>query len=98
MYKNFELADTPTLHDDGIRNPPSYSGAIPYSEILFIEFDRVSKNVHEVEDLMSDLGIPDTNYDAGKHILPIPPSEPTMRYIFSQSYKPEPLPGNNFSS
>ncbi len=83
MYKSLELADTPTLHENGIRNPPTYSGEIPYSEILFIEFDRDTKKVNVVRDLEKEFGIKNSTYNADKFIEKSPPVKNTLRYIFN---------------
>ncbi|NMB54067.1 MAG: hypothetical protein GYA15_05145 [Leptolinea sp.] len=81
MYKHMELPDTPVMTDHGIRNPPTYSGAIPYDEILFIEFDRVSGKVKVIRDLRNEFGIPDPAYNADRHIDNRPLDKPTLRYI-----------------
>lgn len=82
MFRDMELPDTPTLHDRGIRNPPTYSGTIPYGEILFIEFDRLAKKVKVVTDLKDEFGIFDPVYDADRHIERRPLAKPNLRYIF----------------
>jgi hypothetical protein len=81
MYKNMELPDTPMLVERGIRNPPTYSGTIPYSDILFIEFNRDNKTVSVIQDLKRDFGIFDPFYMPEKHIERHPLSKPTLRYI-----------------
>ncbi len=81
MYRSMELADTPTLHEHGIRNPPTYSGLIPYGEILFIEYDRVSRRSKVVTNLMEEFGIFDPAYNADKFLEKQPPEKPNLRYI-----------------
>jgi hypothetical protein len=82
MYKSFELTDTPTLHENGIKNPPTYSGVIPYSDILFIEFDRDTKNVNVVRDLEKYFGIKNSLYNADKFIDDKPMARYSLRYLF----------------
>ncbi|NLF50084.1 MAG: hypothetical protein GX577_03010 [Leptolinea sp.] len=84
LYKDVEETDTPTLHENGIRNPPTYSGTIPYSEIIFIEFDRNNQKVKIIEDLEEEFGIINSLYNAEKHILRSPVREKTLRYIIAQ--------------
>lgn len=81
MYRSMELPDTPTLHEHGIRNPPTYSGLIPYGEILFIEYDRLSRRVKVITNLMEEFGIFDTTYNAEKFLEKQPPEKPNLRYI-----------------
>jgi len=82
MYKNLELTDTPSLHENGIKNPPSYSGEIPYSDILFIEFNRDTKKVTVVRDLENEFGIKNSTYNADKFIDKKSLLKNTLRFIF----------------
>jgi hypothetical protein len=83
MYKNAEINDTPTFCKDGIMNPPTYSGVIPFSQIVFIDYDRSTKKVHIVKDLKKEFGIDNSNYDAEKFINPKPMTRDSLRYILS---------------
>jgi hypothetical protein len=84
MYKNFEVTDTPTLHENGIKNPPTYSGTYPYSEILFIEYDRETHKVSVVRDIEKEFGIIDPTYNADNHIDITTMKKRSLRYIFAE--------------
>ncbi|MBN1181790.1 MAG: hypothetical protein JXB49_05835 [Bacteroidales bacterium] len=89
MYKNLEVRNTPILNENGIKNPPTYSGAIPYSDILFIEYDRINQKVDVVRDIEKEFGIIDPSYNADKYIDSNLPSGKTLRYIFSYENEKE---------
>jgi hypothetical protein len=78
------VTDTPVLTDTGIKNPPTYSGTIPYADIVFIEFDRSTGKVKVIRDLEKEFGIVDPTYDAKKHILHQPMTRDSLRYIFNE--------------
>ncbi|MHC1783063.1 MAG: hypothetical protein AB9891_09970 [Anaerolineaceae bacterium] len=84
MYENMEIPNTPTVHKDGIRNPPTYSGTIPYSDIVFIRFDRISDEVMVVRDLEEEFSIINASYHADKLIDQDPVEGKTLRYIFAK--------------
>jgi hypothetical protein len=83
MYKGVELTDTPILNETGIKNPPTYSGTIPYADIIFINFDRTTGEVTVIRDLEKEFGIIDPTYDADSHIINFPITGRSLRYIFN---------------
>ena len=82
MYKNLEIKNTPIMNDKGIKNSPTYSGTIPYSEVLFIEYDRETQKVKIIRDIEEEFGIIDPSYDTNKYIHLNLPAVKTLRYIF----------------
>jgi hypothetical protein len=83
MYKDVEVTDTPILTNSGIKNSPTYSGTIPYADIVFIKFDRETSKVSIIRDLKDEFGIDNSTYNADSHIDSVPKNKPSLRYIFT---------------
>jgi hypothetical protein len=82
MYKDKEVKETPVLTKDGIKNPPTYSGLIPYRDILFIAFDRSTGETHVINDLKTELGIENDQYYPDRFIDTNHGKEFNMRKLF----------------